>query len=79
MQQNEYSIEIGAECATVRRRGTTATRVGVILGQEIGDGVELIYLDRLVLPPGDIQIDDNWSARGCISTILVFNKPPVSR
>lgn len=73
--KDDYSITIGAECVTLRKRGESHLRVGTILGREMADDVERVYVDRLLLAPGDRELGDGWSATGCISTILLRVKP----
>lgn len=66
-----YTVTVGAQSVTLRRKGESSLRVANILGREVQDGQELIYLDRLVVPPGDISLGNEWSASGCVSTILM--------
>lgn len=65
-----YTVTVGADCVTLRKKGESTLRVGQILGREVHDGHELVYVDRLLVPPGDITLNGDWSASGCVSTIL---------
>lgn len=65
-----YDVQIGAECVSLRRKGESRVRVGTILGREVVAGQEVVYVDRLLLSPGDHSLNAEWSARGCVSTIL---------
>jgi len=68
--ESKYSVTVGQGQATIRKRGESQLRTGQILGREVQDGLQVIYLDRLLLPPGETELRDGWTATGCISTIL---------
>ena len=71
----KYSVTVGQTQVTVRKRGESALRVGTILGTEVQDGRQVIYVDRMLVPPGHVAMRDGWAAKGCISTILIGPEP----
>ena len=70
MNGHDYQLTIGTECVTLRKRGESRLRVGNLLAREVTDGVEFVYVDRLLVAPGSVDLSDGWTASGCISTIL---------
>jgi len=69
-ERHEYEISQGTDCITVRRRGESTLRVGTILGKEQGESGTTYYLDRLLLPAGNMDLDDRWSSSGCVSSVM---------
>lgn len=61
-------VTLGDGVVTVKADGRSALDVAQVLGRETEEGVETVYLDRLLHRPG--QDWGEWSARGAISTIL---------
>ena len=62
------SFCIGEGVAVIRREGSTTPIVANILGREVGDQNETIYMDRLVHSAFEDWQD--WTVDGAISTIL---------
>ena len=62
-------IVIGEGRVTLRSNTSSTKRVAVILGREVHDRVETIWLDRLVHRAAD-SFEDGWQASGCLSTVL---------
>lgn len=68
--EDRYHVHIGTDCVTIRKKGESRLRVGTILGRESNESSEQIYVDRLLLSPGTKRLTTEWSASGCVSTIL---------
>jgi len=62
------SVTLGEGVAVVRRQGRTDPIVAGVLGIERTEGVETVYLDRVVHGAG--QDWQEWDAAGAVSTIL---------
>ena len=62
------SAVLGDGVVTIWRAGSTNAILANVLGIEKVDGYQKVYLDRLV--HNDAQIWEEWSASGCVSTIL---------
>lgn len=60
-------VRIGDTGVSVKRKGHTLA-LARILGRKTKDGIESIYLDRLVHK--DWETFEGWNASGAISTIL---------
>lgn len=65
-----YTVTIGQSDVSLRKRGQSNVRCARILGDEMHDGIRTLYLDRLLLPAGNVNLGEGWSASGCVSTIL---------
>lgn len=66
----KHEIVVGDGIVTVREKGQSALRVANILGTESCKDGTTYFLDRLVFRPGDRDLTDEWSASGCVSTVL---------
>lgn len=75
-KSRDYDVAVGMTHITIRRRGESTVRTGVLLGTEIIHGKVHCYADRLLLPAGDHELNDDWSSSGCISTILLRDATP---
>lgn len=62
-------VRIGESTATILRQGTSAASEARVLGRETVDGVERVYLDRLVHAPWEQKLGD-WGCTGAVTTIL---------
>lgn len=60
-------VRVGDTGVSVKRKGHTLA-LAKILGRTTKDGIESIYLDRLVHK--DWETFEGWNASGAISTIL---------
>lgn len=67
------SFGVGEGVAVVRREGSSVPIVANILGVEVKDGIETVYLDRLV--HNGFQDWQDWIAAGAVSTILSRESP----
>lgn len=65
-----YDVTVGQTHITLRKRGQSEIRTGVLLGSRVIDGQLYCYADRLLLAPGEHTLTEEWSAEGCVSTIL---------
>lgn len=70
-RDNNYVVSVGHDHVTVTKKYNRAL-VAKILEREIRpeQGLQVLYLDRLVCPTGDIDLNEHWSATGCVSSIL---------
>lgn len=73
MNDTEVTIHDN-QVALVKRKGSSALTEAKILGVEIKDSVQTIYLDRLVHKPFEDSLGD-FKVSGAISSIL---KKPVT-
>ena len=66
------SIVFADGFASVRQSHSTIPIAARILGREVGgDGVERVWLDRLVhAVEDDDQVWDGWTLSGAVSTVL---------
>lgn len=64
----EYEVEFEGDTA-VLLRGRRRKRTARVLGRECGsDGIERVWLDRLVIGPGESI--NGWSHSGAVSSVL---------
>ena len=71
LDQITYAVTPGDGVVSVTRRGRREPIVATVLGQEVlPDGRVTYWLDRLVHAGGFRQLNDDWEARGAISSIL---------
>lgn len=75
-RDDSYTVTVGQSEVTLRKRGQSTLRSAHILGEDQQAGKRIIYLDRLLLPPGNVDLGDGWSASGCVSSILTRNVSP---
>jgi hypothetical protein len=73
----EVSVTIGEDCVTLYEAGRTAAIVAKLLGREVREGYETLWLDRIV-HRANFQFTENWQASGAISTILTRPAPAPS-
>lgn len=71
-----YDVTVGQTHVTLRKRGQSEMRTGVLLGSRVIDGHLYCYVDRLLLAPGEHTLTEEWSAEGCVSTILTRRATP---
>lgn len=64
---NPTVVKLGDSVVSVKRHGHTLA-LAQILGRTVRDGLECVYLDRLVHK--DWETFEGWTATGAISTIL---------
>lgn len=71
-RDNDYTVSVGQDHVTVTKRNQRP-RVAKILDREFHSeaGLQVIFLDRLVCPPGGMHLNPEWSVSGCISSILL--------
>lgn len=65
-----YVVDMDGNTISVREIGSSRRTTGQVLGIDREEGVETYYVDRLILPPGDLWLNDEWHASGAVSTIL---------
>jgi hypothetical protein len=70
-RDNNYTVSVGLDHVTVTKNNQRP-RVARILARDPHPeaGLQVLFLDRLVCPPGGLPLNPEWSASGCISTIL---------
>ena len=73
---DRMSVSFGGTSAVIRRDGSSSVILAEVLGKEVTDGVERVYLDRLV--HGRFEDWKEFSASGAISTILTRPAPKLS-
>ena len=65
----EAEVYVGDEVVTVKRKGSSAVSCASILGTEVVDNVQCIYLDRIVHGPGESTLGQ-YAVKGAVSSIL---------
>jgi len=68
-EHDHATLQVGDTEVAIRRRNRSGVRVATILGREVRDGYEYIYLDSLVHHVGEDTLGE-WRASGAVSTIL---------
>ena len=70
-RDHNYTVSVGLDHVTVTKNNQRP-RVAKILARDThpATGLQVLFLDRLVCPPGGMHLNPEWSASGCISTIL---------
>lgn len=63
----EAGVTITESHAVFRSSSQSVPQIAVILGRDVKDGFERIFLDRRIVPT---QLSNGWSASGAITTIL---------
>lgn len=63
-----YQVRFGPSTAIFERAGSSVAIVAEVLGREVRDGHELVYLDRLIHDPSTSVT--GWDCHGAITTIL---------
>lgn len=73
---HRMSVTFGGTAAVIRRDGSSSVVLAEVLGKEETEGVERIYLDRLVHD----RFEDwkEFSASGAVSTILTRTVPKLT-
>lgn len=73
MKQNHHilsgTISIGTDSVVHRSQNSTNATVAKLLGREVRDGLEIVYLDRLIHETHHSELD-GWALSGAISTVL---------
>lgn len=69
-RESEYELSIGDGSVVLRRRGGRSFTTARILGQATdAEGVDRIWLDRMIAPYGTSTVD-GWMIRGAVSSVL---------
>lgn len=74
-QDITHIVDIDGAHISVREIGSSRRTTGVILGIDREPDGDVYYVDRLILPPGDRVLSDEWSASGAVSTVLRRRAP----
>ena len=70
--KTSYEGGLGDTEVALRKSGSRHLVTAKVLGRDTTpEGETIVWLDRLVVEPGEIQLNATWRARGAISTILV--------
>lgn len=78
-RESEYHLSIGEDAVALRRKGGRSFTTARILGRERdADGVERIWLDRVIAPYGTTT-EEGWRVTGAISSVLVRTEPGAVR
>lgn len=70
MAKSTAEIAITEDRVVIRPAGSSQVIVAMILGRESRDGVEHLWLDRLLPQQRDYALD-KWDVTGAISTVLI--------
>lgn len=65
-----HLVSVNGDTVSIREIGSDRPAIGRILGVESDDHERTYYLDRLLLPPGPVVLNDDWFATGAVSTVL---------
>lgn len=65
-----HVVEIDGHHVRVREIGSSRPAVGLLLGIDRTASGDRYYVDRLLLPPGDRVLNEEWEASGAVSTVL---------
>lgn len=65
----QADVFVGDSVVTVKRKGSSAVSCAQILGTEFVDGLQTIYLDRVIHGPGEQSLGE-FSVKGAVSSIL---------
>ena len=69
-RESEFLLSIGDGQVVLRRKGGRAYTAARILGREVdADGVERVWLDRVIAPYGTATVE-GWSIVGAVSSVL---------
>lgn len=71
------AITVSEATVVIRERGSTHVTVANILGRETRDGVEHIWLDRLIHDASTAD-PEGWTLCGAISTVMIESEPPAT-
>ncbi|MDW3683218.1 hypothetical protein RA280_15950 [Cupriavidus sp. CV2] len=69
MKVDDCKVSLGDGIVTVKRKGTQRLVIANVLGTVEADGVEVIYLDRLVHNHYENEMD-GWMVAGAVTTLL---------
>jgi hypothetical protein len=71
MNPDRVELTVGATQVELRQKGCHRTTVAKILGRQTkSGGGEILWLDRLIHPGGDMQIAGGFVLSGAVSTII---------
>lgn len=69
-RESEYRLSIGDGTVVLRRTGGRSFTTARILGRASDvDGVDRIWLDRVIAPYGTSTVE-GWKIRGAVSSVL---------
>lgn len=65
-------VQLGENAIALGVQGSRHIRTAHVLGRETdADGVERIWLDRVLLAPHEFEaLSDGWTGTGAVSTVL---------
>ena len=64
------SIVLTDTDAVIRRKERSNPVVARVLGREVVQGVETVWLDRCVHHRGEDAFEEGWNVSGAVSTVL---------